>query len=439
MGNFAKKEIMALVNTWKEQWEKGGRIGKGGQGLTFFVTHKESGEQFAIKFLKEQGILERRERMYVEVSSLKILNHPNIPKLIDSNESTFKDITHKLYMVSEYIPGITLQDHIDANGIMNLEDAISFTIKLSEIIKYCHSKGFIHRDIKPDNIILKNNEIINPFLIDFGLSFNENISLEKADTPSWQHIGNRFLSLPELRVSEGNKRDFRSDATMICGILFFCLTGIHPTDLVDENMAKPHRREKGRNIIDTLPEYKIASVNNFFDIAFNQAINNRWQTAEIIITTLKEILNMKPADETNKDINQKLEEFKAKLEKRLDFKHLDEIGLVFKNCDDIVNRAAKEVINRLKPVKFGTSQTGYSLNVSKQVYTNQLGLTAPYSNDIIFYPRFSCYSNGSEFIFDAIESGQRTELSRFQLNEDINWEKLFDAVTEYYINGVASK
>jgi eukaryotic-like serine/threonine-protein kinase len=430
---------MSKNKTWEEKWEKGDRIGKGGQGLTYFAHEISSESTFAIKFLKEQKVSERRERMFIEVSALKILNHPSIPKHVDSNEEYFKDDRHELYLVSEYIAGPTLEEFISTNGVMPLEDAIRFTKKLAEIIKYCHEKGVIHRDIKPDNIILRNGELNNPFLIDFGLSFNEELSTEKGNTPSWQHLGNRFLSLPELRVSEGNKRDFRSDVTMVCGIFLFCLTSIHPTDLIDEKITKPHRRLKEKSVIDKLTDYKIPAINNFFDIAFNQGINDRWQTINSVIIALNDIEYMKPEPESQKDINQKLESFKEKLESRIDYKQLEQIRLVLSKCNSIVNYSAQEVIRKLMPTEFGTIQTGHSLDVTKQTFTNQLGLKTPYSDEIIFYPQFSCYSTGSEFVFEALESGKRSELARFQLNEEFDWIALQQKVIEYYVDGITSK
>jgi serine/threonine-protein kinase len=428
-----------MIKTWQEKYRKGERIGKGGQGLTYFVNDLKTDNQYAIKFLKEQKNIERRERMFIEISALKVLVHPFIPKLIDSNEDKFKNTDHELFMVNEYIPGSTLQDYILENGVMSFNQAIDFTIKTSGIIDFCHSKGFIHRDIKPDNIIVKDNDIAKPYLIDFGLSFNTDISANKNNTPSWQHLGNRFLSLPELRVSEGNKRDTRSDITMVCGILLFCLTGVHPTDLVDENMAKPHRRAKEKSVIDKIEDYRRPSINNFFDIAFNQGINDRWQSIKTVIHTLTEIGNMKPNDDKNIDINQKLEKFKAEFESRHDYKQLEQIQLLFSKCSEIINNAAQDVRNKLLPVKFGTIQTGHNIDIPKQVFRNQLGIKSPYSNEVVFYPKFTCYSNGSEFIFESTESNQRTELARLQLNKEIDWNDIKTKIVEYYINGITEK
>lgn len=148
---------------------------------------------------------------------------------------------------------------------------------------------------------------------------------------------------------------------------------------------------------------------------------------------------MKNKDKSEQDIQERLEEHKALLEARLDYKHLDKIQNIFSKCDETIRRAAKVVINRLLPIRFVTIQTGHSSNVTKQVFTTQIGLKSQYSDEILFYPKFSCYSNGSEFVFDSVESKNRVELARFQINEEINWDKLADKIVEYYIIGITSK
>lgn len=100
-------------------------------------------------------------------------------------------------MVTEFIPGDILSDFIRTE-VMNIFSAVSLTIKLLDTLKYCHQIGIVHRDIKPDNIIIKNNDISTPVLIDFGISFNKVDEYATDLTPTWQQLGNRFFQLPEL-------------------------------------------------------------------------------------------------------------------------------------------------------------------------------------------------------------------------------------------------
>jgi len=230
---------------WEENWKIIDNIGGGGQGQTYLVEPKNNSfpdNQYVLKKLNKQNDDERRSRMRREVVILETLDCPGIPKLIDSNVELFKSDT-PLYMVTEFIPGDTLSDFIETE-VMNIFSAVSLTIKLLDTLEYCHQIGIVHRDIKPDNIIIKNNDISTPVLIDFGIYFNKVDEYAVDLTPTWQRLGNRFFQLPELGEKSSLQRDHRSDITQICGILFFTITGKFPLYLLDyENGNKPHQRK----------------------------------------------------------------------------------------------------------------------------------------------------------------------------------------------------
>src|SRR5690606_16883133 len=122
---------------YKYKWTKDNRIGKGGQGLTY---HSESipkdGKSYALKLLKEQRNQERRDRMFVEVSALQILEHQNIPEYFDSNADEYKNNQVDLYLITEFIPGPTLQDFINEKGNLNFPKAIALTLHLTKILVY---------------------------------------------------------------------------------------------------------------------------------------------------------------------------------------------------------------------------------------------------------------------------------------------------------------
>lgn len=182
---------------WDENWEIIQQIGSGGQGKTFLVKPIKDvfpSHQYVLKKLIRQNDSERRGRMYREVAALTTLNYSGIPKVVDSNSGLFDSDT-PLYMVTEFVPGATLFEAIKEKT-MSILDAVNFVIKLLDIMEYCHQLGIVHRDIKPDNIIIKNNDINNPVLIDFGLSFNKVDDSVTSLTPTWQQLGNRFLPLP---------------------------------------------------------------------------------------------------------------------------------------------------------------------------------------------------------------------------------------------------
>ncbi|NEQ36590.1 MAG: serine/threonine protein kinase [Okeania sp. SIO3I5] len=273
---------------WEENWKIIENIGGGGQGQTYLVEPKNNSfpaNKYVLKKLNRQNDDERRSRMRREVVILETLDCPGIPKLIDSNSQLFQSDT-PLYMITEFIPGDTLYDFIKTE-VMNIFSAVNLTIKLLDTLEYCHQIGIVHRDIKPDNIIIKNNDISTPVLIDFGISFNKVDESATDLTPTWQRLGNRFFQLPELGEKSSLQRDHRSDITQICGILFFTITGKFPLYLLDsENGNKPHQRKEAKQKLSVLPEYMLSKINRVFDIAFEIKIDSRWQS----IPELKEAL-----------------------------------------------------------------------------------------------------------------------------------------------------
>jgi len=421
-----------MSTPWDKNWEKGALIGEGGQGCTYHATSKNGKSGFVLKTLKNQKNLERRARMFIEVSNLKILNHEFIPKLIESNTDDYRDSSKDLYFVSEFISGSTLEKYIEKQKL-SLDDALIFSMIVCETIEYAHKQGVYHRDIKPDNVIVANDDAHRPFLIDFGLSFNGAIATET--TPSWEQLGNRFLSLPELRVSEGNRRDARSDVTMACGLLIFVLTGIPPVDLIDEKGSKPHQRNKEKEILKkTIPPEKLALLNRIFDIGFNQGINDRWQTIESLKMELANVATAKTPKE-NMDAGEKLGDLKIQIQQRHDYKYLQDLIALFEKIDAAIKEVLAQVVALLKPVTFSTKQGGYGIDTKNRKYTNGLGLFNALGY-LEFYPRFTAYTSGSEIVIEAEEAGSRIELLRFPLSEEIDFGSFKKKLEDYFISGV---
>ncbi|NEN91801.1 MAG: serine/threonine protein kinase, partial [Okeania sp. SIO3H1] len=310
---------------WDENWEKLEDIGSGGQGKTLRVKPKNDSSlsgKYVLKILHKQKDDERRARMHREVTNIGTLENPGIPKLIDSNSKCFKEDI-PLYMVTELIEGSTLEDFV-AEGVMNVFDAVRFTLKLLDIIEYCHQRDIVHRDIKPDNIIIRNNDITTPVLIDFGLSFNkeDDISL----TPTEQDIGNRFLVLPEHKRESGLQRDERSDITQVCGILFFVITGKAPRHLYDEKGNKPHQnqRQEIQQNLSILPQHILSKINRVFDRAFEYRIDYRWQYIPALRKTLVNIVESENQDPNQTEVL--LEQIRYKVSSNVEKKLFQDIS-----------------------------------------------------------------------------------------------------------------
>jgi serine/threonine protein kinase len=346
----------------------------GGQGTTFKVQNKSSkldSPTYILKLLKQQNDLERRTRMRREFTSLQTLKVNGIPSTIESNTEFYDKLEYKLFIVMEYIPGITVAEFVKALTDNTLEisflEIAAFFNKLLDIINSCHQINIIHRDLKPDNIILKNNDIENPFLVDFGQSFNE---LETTlITPDFQIMGNRFLYLPELSKNSLNKRDYRSDITMAIAILYYILTGKEPGHLIDEANQLPHQRGLySRYLCEVNPEIT-KYIDRIFDKGFQQNINYRFQSIDSLKEEFKNAIN---APLMNQDLKNKLAEFNRerqteskksllamsdKLEKLFSYLNSLSLNLIQTSFNNNLTRAAGKYIKNLPESIGGTTFT----------------------------------------------------------------------------------
>ncbi len=281
------QELWAENISFKENWEiLIENIAEGGQGVGHKVISKNNGQIGFLKIMHEAGSTERRTRFFNEARAYVFLDEAQVPKLIESNANLYKNKDAELYIVTEFIEGVTLQKWRNKVRNVSLDRAISITLQLLDTIGLAHEAGIIHRDIKPDNIIMKDNETL--ILIDFGIAYNKSDEEIKQLTRANDILGNRFLLLPELVSGSSDKRNPVSDLTAIAGILFFLITGRKPSILQDGEGKLPHQR------INCLPhssEIEKTLILGFFDKAFSYHINNRYQTYESMTRALHKLLD----------------------------------------------------------------------------------------------------------------------------------------------------
>jgi len=257
------------------RWEKGKAMGGGGQAYAYRATlRNEPGNETFLKVLKEQTNPERRKRMFREAAALATYSHPRIPRLVESNAQLYADSSAQLYLVTDLVLGKDLSSR--AEKPFSFEDALQIVDQLADVVEYCHERGGIHRDIKPDNVILRDGNA-DAVLVDFGLTFN----LKEQDdwhTGDWQELGNRFLRLPELSSYSVHRHDPRSDVSFLAGILFFCLFGHPPAVLEDAVGRLPHQRG-GISVQDVSPNPTAARLlARLFDVAFQPRLSDRFNS-----------------------------------------------------------------------------------------------------------------------------------------------------------------
>ncbi len=423
---------MSDIKNYKEHWERTDDIASGGQGTTIKAISTQDRETIsAVKILNKQNDAERRARMQRETVALSTLSHSGLPKVLDNNTEFWKDPDYKLFIATEFIPGDTLSN-FDFSNFTLIEKA-KFIINISEVINYCHQRGVVHRDIKPDNIIIKNNSISEPVILDFGISFNFNDIDDDNLTPDEQHLGNRFLILPEQKVGEVGKRDFRTDTTCIVGLFYFILTTQLPTIIIDEYNQNPHQRKSAKDIIDTFPKHQKDIINNIFDVGFNQLIDKRWQTVQSLIDQLEFLINAEPVL-----LNTEKEKIKH-IKNKSSTQAVDEsksLMALLKEVDRYCNEAAIEVIQDLGN-DWNYRQSG---NLSSGLnYSNLFNIFNKYQQKLTTSTMIVAIFTGNELLIKLVETNDKLEVFRQPILSDINWLQFKENLKSHYINVIAGQ
>ena len=134
-------------------------IADGGMSQVYYAHDRILNRDVAIKKLKKE-MYNTTLKIKKEVEFMLSLNHPNIVKIFD-----FFDENDEVYIVMEYVEGKTLKELVQASGKMSVNNAIKYVQQICDALSYAHAQNIIHRDIKPQNIIV--NEDGNAKIIDF--------------------------------------------------------------------------------------------------------------------------------------------------------------------------------------------------------------------------------------------------------------------------------
>ena len=139
-------------------------LGSGGFSEVWRATDLETGEAVAVKVARADRGTEANAKLREEATILRALNHPNIVRILDwgvEDESEF--------LVTELIDGPTLRDVLRESGALSDEEVLAMGAALADALAAAHEAGFVHGDVKPENIIIRSG---TPYLIDFGTARN---------------------------------------------------------------------------------------------------------------------------------------------------------------------------------------------------------------------------------------------------------------------------
>ena len=194
-------------------------IGTGGMAVVYKARCHRLNRLVAIKILKDEYSQDEefRRRFHAESQAVAMLNHPNIVSVYDVSHSDNVD-----YIVMELIDGITLKQYMEQKGVLNWREALHFSTQIAKALEHAHSRGIIHRDIKPHNIMVLKDGSVK--VADFGIA---RVSSAQS-TLTREALGSVHYISPEQ--AKGGRIDYRSDLYSLGVVMYEMLTGHPPYD-----------------------------------------------------------------------------------------------------------------------------------------------------------------------------------------------------------------
>ncbi|AHB57785.1 serine/threonine protein kinase [Pseudomonas aeruginosa] len=397
--------------TWKARWEIVEKLDGGGQGEAFRARRRSDGKIGFLKVIKSKNVAERRARFFREATAYDSFGIDGIPRLIESNAHRHADDRVAPYIVTEFIVGITLRSWLESQASVSIETAVTITSRLLDILQACHAQGCVHRDVKPDNIILEGGNSERVWLLDFGISYHDLADID-FQTEHWQEVGNRFLRLPELSAGSLSKQDPRSDICFAAGILFYLLTGDHPDVLEDSEGRLPHQRTSAIAKIQHAASSRFAWVLALFDEAFATRISNRFAGVQAMRERMDRLMQDQPPESS-------ADEDLAALREMLDTSANRRLQVAITKLSEAL-RKVQQVFEQVRQSIGGSlsiSQTNWTVN--GEIGQNTLCWSRQGSADYILTVTYEFVPAGEELLLRMSgETVYRTDLTEPVYGDD---------------------
>jgi len=250
-------------------------IGEGGMAIVFRALDHRLNRYVAVKIMREEMAKDEefRRRFCAESHAVAMLSNPNIVSVYDVSHSDERE-----FIVMELISGITLKQYMDKKGALDWKEVVHFSKQITRALAHAHERGIIHRDIKPQNIMLLRDGTLK--VADFGIAALENEVYEN----NGQTIGSIHYIAPEQ--ARGMSPDARSDIYSLGVVMYEMLSGRLPyTGETLAEIAVKHMNAKPEPLRDTFPSIPV-ELERITLKAMDADLDKRYQTAGELLEDL---------------------------------------------------------------------------------------------------------------------------------------------------------
>ena len=258
-------------------------LGRGGMAVVYLARDVKHGRDVAVKIIRPQlAAAVGRERFLREIAIAAQLHHPHIVPLYDSGEAD-----GVLYYVMPYESELSLRERLDREGPLPVDDALVLLYDICDALAYAHAHGIVHRDVKPDNVLLAGRHAM---VTDFGVAKAMSESTRDTETLTTLGlvVGTPAYMAPEQIGGDGQV-DHRADIYAVGVLAFELLTGRPPFAGGTQAMLSAHLAQPPEAVSAIRPDVPAALSDCIMKCLAKQR-DDRWQSSEELRRCLERAL-----------------------------------------------------------------------------------------------------------------------------------------------------
>lgn len=273
-------------------------LGRGGMGVVWLAEQRSLGRQVALKLLRPGfGTEALAKRLRREAAVLGQLRHVGIAHIYEAGSAVLDDGYGQPFFAMEYVAGLAL-DVYAQERMLDMAARLTLLALVADAVAHAHSQGVIHRDLKPDNILIERTG--QPKILDFGIArlTDSDIATVTMQTAAGEVLGTIPYMSPEQVVGDSSAIDARTDVYALGVILYELLSGNVPIDVRGKSIAEAARliQEQDPTRLSTIATVYRGDVETIVDKALAKEKERRYLSAAAFAEDIRRFLRHEPID-----------------------------------------------------------------------------------------------------------------------------------------------